>query len=61
MTHPRRELVFEGSDDTRTWLPYEFPHKPDDLTHAPTWVPPHQPRLDRQLWLAALNHPTYNP
>lgn len=60
MTHPRRELIFEGSDDTRTWLPYEFPHKPGDLARAPTWIAPHQPRLDWQLWFAALGHPTQN-
>lgn len=60
MTNPRPELVFEGSDDGRTWLPYEFPHKPGDLTRAPTWVAPHQPRLDWQLWFAALGSPSQN-
>ncbi len=60
MTNPRAELIFEGSDDARTWLPYEFPHKPGELSRAPTWVAPHQPRLDWQLWFAALGHPTQN-
>jgi lipase maturation factor 1 len=54
MTHPRPELVFEGSDDGRSWRAYEFPDKPGDLTRRPTWVAPHQPRLDWQLWFAAL-------
>ena len=60
MTNPRAELIFEGSDDSRTWLPYEFPHKPGDLARAPSWVAPHQPRLDWQLWFAALGSPTQN-
>ena len=60
MTNPRAELIFEGSDDSRTWLAYEFPHKPGDLARAPSWVAPHQPRLDWQLWFAALGSPTQN-
>jgi hypothetical protein len=60
MTNPRTELIFEGSDDTRTWLAYEFPHKPGDLARAPSWVAPHQPRLDWQLWFAALGSPAQN-
>lgn len=61
MTNPRPELIFEGSDDARTWLPYEFPHKPGGLTRPLKWVAPHQPRLDWQLWFAALGHPSQNP
>lgn len=61
MTQPRRELVFEGSDDGRTWQAYTFPHQPGVLTRAPTWVAPHQPRLDWQLWFAALGSPQQNP
>ena len=61
MTNPRPELVFEGSDDARTWLAYDFPYKPGDLARAPTWVAPHQPRLDWQLWFAALGPPAQNP
>ncbi len=60
MTNPRPELIFEGSDDGRTWSPYEFPHKPGILTRRPTWVAPHQPRLDWQLWFAALGAPQHN-
>lgn len=54
MTRPRPELIFEGSDDGRNWHAYEFPHKPGGLNRPPTWVAPHQPRLDWQLWFAAL-------
>jgi lipase maturation factor 1 len=61
MTHPRCELIFEGSNDGRTWLAYEFPHKPGDPSRRPTWVAPHQPRLDWQLWFAALGSADNNP
>jgi lipase maturation factor 1 len=60
MTNPRTELIFEGSDDGRDWRAYEFPHKPGDLRRRPTWVAPHQPRLDWQLWFAALGSPEQN-
>ncbi|MEX2043840.1 MAG: lipase maturation factor family protein [Opitutus sp.] len=60
MTNPRPELIFEGSNDRREWLAYEFPHKPGALARAPSWVAPHQPRLDWQLWFAALGPPTQN-
>jgi hypothetical protein len=61
MTHPRTELIIEGSDDDHTWLPYEFPHKPGDLSRRPDFVAPYQPRLDWQLWFAALDTPERNP
>jgi len=62
MTHPRPELIFEGSDTGRgDWRAYEFPDKPGDLSRRPTWVAPHQPRLDWHLWFAALGSPEENP
>jgi len=60
MTHPRPELIIEGSDDRLDWRAYEFPDKPSDLARAPTWVAPFQPRLDWQLWFAALESPAHN-
>jgi hypothetical protein len=54
MTHRRPELVIEGSADGTTWLEYEFPYKPGDVRRPPPWVAPHQPRVDWQLWFAAL-------
>ncbi|HUR59012.1 MAG TPA: lipase maturation factor family protein, partial [Opitutaceae bacterium] len=60
MTNPRAELIFEGSEDGREWRAYEFPHKPGALERRPTWVAPHQPRLDWQLWFAALGAPQQN-
>ena len=61
MTRPRPELIFEGSDDRITWRAYEFKHKPGALARKPTWVAPHQPRLDWQLWFAALGSLNANP
>jgi lipase maturation factor 1 len=54
MTVSRPEIVVEGSDDGREWRPYEFPHKPGDPHRRPRWTAPHQPRLDWQMWFAAL-------
>jgi len=54
MTPTRPEIVIEGSEDGREWLPYEFKYKPGDLQRRPPWVAPHQPRLDWQMWFAAL-------
>jgi predicted DCC family thiol-disulfide oxidoreductase YuxK len=54
MTTSRTEIVVEGSDDGQNWLPYEFKYKPGDLRRPPPWVEPHQPRLDWQMWFAAL-------
>jgi hypothetical protein len=54
MTITRPEIVIEGSNDSVTWLAYEFKYKPGDLTRRPAWVAPHQPRLDWQMWFAAL-------
>lgn len=61
MTHPRPELIIEGSADGREWRAYEFPAKPGDLKQRPQFVAPHQPRLDWQLWFAALGSPDQNP
>lgn len=57
MTTTRPEIIFEGSDDGRTWQPYEFKYKAGDLRRAPAFVAPYQPRLDWQLWFAALGDP----
>jgi lipase maturation factor 1 len=54
MTTTRPEIVVEGSNDGTTWLAYEFNYKPGDLNRRPPWVAPHQPRLDWQMWFAAL-------
>ncbi|PWT80463.1 MAG: hypothetical protein C5B58_11630 [Acidobacteria bacterium] len=61
MTKDRCEIVIEGSADGIVWLPYEFKWKPGDLKRAPGWCAPHQPRLDWQMWFAALETPRANP
>ena len=54
MTTQRNEIILEGSNDGENWLPYEFRYKPGDINQAPRWAMPHQPRLDWQMWFAAL-------
>jgi len=61
MTKDRREIVIEGSADGIDWEPYEFKWKPGDVTRAPGWCAPHQPRLDWQMWFAALGSYQQNP
>jgi hypothetical protein len=54
MTTTRPEIVLEGSNDQIEWREYQFPYKPGN-THRPLpWVAPYQPRLDWQMWFAAL-------
>ncbi len=54
MTTTRPEIVIEGTEDGATWREYEFKYKPGDVKRRPSWVAPHQPRLDWQMWFAAL-------
>lgn len=54
MTTQRNEISIEGSDDGRDWLEYRFRWKPEDLARRPRFVAPYQPRLDWQMWFAAL-------
>jgi len=61
MTKDRGEIILEGSSEGIDWLPYEFKWKPGDLKRAPGWCAPHQPRLDWQMWFAALGTPRENP
>jgi predicted DCC family thiol-disulfide oxidoreductase YuxK len=57
MTTTRHEIVIEGSNDGVDWREYEFRYKPGDMTRRPRWNIPHQPRLDWQMWFAALDDP----
>jgi len=54
MTTDRPEIIVEGSNDGDHWLAYEFRYKPGNLLRAPPVIEPHQPRLDWQMWFAAL-------
>jgi len=60
MTTERREILLEGSRDGRQWRSYELPYKPGDPGRAPGWATPLQPRLDWQLWFAAMQSPAEN-
>ncbi len=60
MTPTRPEIILEGSNDGQTWQAYEFKYKPGDLDRRPAIVAPHQPRLDWQMWFAALGSPQDN-
>jgi predicted DCC family thiol-disulfide oxidoreductase YuxK len=55
MTTTRDEIIVEGSDDGVQWREYEFRYKPGDVERRPPWNIPHQPRLDWQMWFAALD------
>ncbi len=54
MTTRRLEITVEGSQDGVDWREYRFPYKPGDPNRRPGFVAPHQPRLDWQMWFAAL-------
>lgn len=54
MTTSRHEIIIEGSNNGVKWFPYEFKYKPGEPTKRPGFVAPHQPRLDWQMWFAAL-------
>jgi lipase maturation factor 1 len=55
MTKERPEIQIEGSADGVEWKTYEFRYKPGDPGRRPGFVAPHQPRLDWQMWFAALS------
>jgi hypothetical protein len=61
MTTSRPEIVIEGSADGIEWRAYEFRHKPGDLSRRPELLGTHMPRLDWQMWFAALSSPGREP
>jgi predicted DCC family thiol-disulfide oxidoreductase YuxK len=61
MTTARPEIIVEGSNDGVHWLEYSFKYKPGDVKRPPVWNIPDQPRLDWQMWFAALGTPMQNP
>ncbi|KAJ8524524.1 hypothetical protein ON010_g16593 [Phytophthora cinnamomi] len=51
----RPEIVLEGTKNGGlTWEEYHFKYKPGDVNSAPRLVAPFHPRLDWQMWFAAL-------
>ena len=53
MTTERYELLIEGSLDGQEWKAYQFKYKPNNPSQLHfAWL--HMPRLDWQMWFAAL-------
>lgn len=61
MTKERREIEIEGSTDGKEWKRYVLPYKPGPVERRPRQVAPHHPRLDWQLWFAALDEGLVTP
>ena len=62
----RNEIIFEGTTDEMItgdtkWQPYEFKAKPGDPNRAPPFIAPYQPRIDWQIWFAAMSTPSEYP
>ncbi|CAH3132477.1 unnamed protein product [Porites lobata] len=58
----RPEIIIIGSNSMEgPWEEYNFLYKPGNIYQPPPFVAPHQPRLDWQLWFAALESYTENP
>ena len=58
----RPEIIIEGLDaDSGEWKEIHFRHKPGSTATPPTFVVPHQPRLDFQMRFAALGGYPQNP
>lgn len=57
MTVRRPEISIEGSEDGEEWREYTFRYKVSRPDQPPRQVAPHQPRLDWQMWFAALGSP----
>ncbi len=56
MTTTRPEIVIEGSNDQTNWREYSFRYKPGELHRELPIIAPFQPRLDWQMWFAALGN-----
>ncbi|MDD9952706.1 MAG: lipase maturation factor family protein [Candidatus Woesearchaeota archaeon] len=62
----RGELVIEGTADAvvseqSIWKEYELPGKPTKLDRNHPQLAPYQPRIDWQIWFAAMSHPNREP
>ncbi|HEY2124728.1 MAG TPA: lipase maturation factor family protein [Chthoniobacterales bacterium] len=62
----RDEIIFEGTSDMRItgdtqWKEYEFKAKPGDPNRRPAVIAPYQPRIDWQIWFAAMASPADYP
>lgn len=62
----RDEIIFEGTDDAlitgdTKWKEYEFKAKPGNPNRRPPFIAPYQPRIDWQIWFAAMASPAEYP
>lgn len=58
----RPEIIIEGSNNIEgPWKEYNFLYKPGNVNSSLPFVAPHQPRLDWQMWFAALGTYHQNP
>ncbi len=61
----RLEIVFEGTSNSSlqyaSWREYEFKAKPGDPLRSPPIIAPYQPRIDWQIWFAAMATPNQYP
>ena len=58
--------MFEGTTETNLtpetlWKEYEFKAKPGNPMRRPALVAPYQPRIDWQIWFAAMSSPEQYP
>lgn len=56
MTTERPEISIEGSRDGVAWEPYRFRWKMEENDTSMPYFLPHMPRLDWQMWFAALEY-----
>ncbi|CAH1405828.1 unnamed protein product [Nezara viridula] len=58
----RPEVIIEGSNALDgPWTEFHFKYKPGEVNRSLPFVVPHQPRLDWQMWFAALGTYHQNP
>lgn len=62
----RYEIVLEATEDSvistsTEWREIELPCKPGDVNRRPCFIAPYQPRLDWQIWFAAMSRFEQNP
>ncbi|MDW8246143.1 MAG: lipase maturation factor family protein [Sandaracinaceae bacterium] len=61
MTTIRYEIGIEVSQDGKEWKRLDFRYKPDSEDAPLPFLPLHMPRLDWQMWFAALGEPEDSP
>jgi hypothetical protein len=57
----RPEIIIETSDNGVVWHEFAMMFKPGELMRAPPFVVPLGPRIDWQMWFAALGRYQHNP